>query len=38
MQIAFTATLSDRVIDRDTLPPPVRPFTAGISGFSDADL
>ncbi len=38
MQIDFTATLSDRVIDRDTLPPPVRPFTAGISGFSYADL
>ena len=38
MNIAFTATLSDRVIDRDTLPPPPRAFTAGISGFSYEDL
>ena len=38
MNIAFTATLSDRVIDRDTLPPPPRTFTAGVSGFSYEDL
>ncbi|MDO9017754.1 MAG: FAD-dependent oxidoreductase [Deltaproteobacteria bacterium] len=38
MNIAFTATLSDRVIDRDTLPPPPRTFSAGVSGFSYEDL